>query len=1290
MNDTLIAQIQRFTLDARHSLEQEASEQLEGLYGWMPDGSFAKANLYPALNQLEEARETRRKLEGYAIAEKEAGFSAGVVRQKLIRETAFTWLNRVVALRMMEERRLVKSAVSRLMESNAYLFWLADEIDPNARKLHDLGETPVNAMGEGPRHVAYRRFLLWQLGVLARDISVLFDPNTLASHLFPRPNVFKLIIEAMNVEMLIEAWRPGNEETIGWIYQAFISEEKDAVFAGFQKGKKVTPEQIAPATQVFTPRWVIRFLIENSVGRLWVEMHPDSYLKNSLAYLVPIDEKSERPLKPAREITFLDPATGSMHFGLVAFNLFCEMYREELENTGKPGWPEKPSVETLDDIPASIVFHNLHGIDIDLRAIQLSALILFLRARSLNPRCPFTDKNLACANVEQITGGRLDDFIRQARFSHPIYERILRGMAARLKDSDCLGSLLRPEIDLERLIAEERTKAEKDKQFLLSFPGVTKEQFQTKEGIEKFFEVLSEQISQHLDEFVQESRADGNGVSHFAAEASKGLRFLRLVQQRYDVVATNPPYMSRRNQSALVADFLDSFYTDSKSDLYASFIERCVELTKDAGLTAMITQQSFMFISSYEKFRINLRKAIAIETMAHLGPKAFQMVTGEKVNTTTFVFRKEPDEKRRDENEGIYFRLVRERDAEAKRTTFQSALAALRSGQSHPLFFRYRQRRFDAVPEKPWVYWMPDSFHNLFFRFKLLRDIAPVVHGTTTYDTQRFLRYWWECGTSRLCRYAGSWAGFVKSQCPYVPYMKGGSSKPWFGNQEFVLRLFSQGNELKEFLSTKRDKIRGINYLFRRGITWSLVSSRPFAARFSPDGFIFDVAGVTCFPPDSLIETTLAVLNSRPAVFILSALNPTINFPVGTIQRLPVLEERSDQIASIVNECIELLRQEGEESEITYDFVRPLQCLDKYAVRRETLSDRGKKVDFEVCRLYGLTESDLAAFDCEVATAFGSAEEETDIDIPIESEPEPSPGSPSIEDWAQTWLSYAIGIVIGRFEVGVPAGLGCGEFTPEVVSVLKTIVASDGILINGSRQPLDVANRVCQALETMLGLEEARLRVGMALGEGDALELLHGWFDRFTGQTETSFWRYHFQLYRKRPVYWPLQSPKRKFTVWIFHELFTRDTLFHIRNDIVEPRLRLAERQIADLRVKAEADKRARKELDHLFDFRDDLNDFSKRLQEIADRGYIPHIDDGVLLNAAPLHEILPSWPETKKAWEELEKGKYDWAQQAMEYWPERVKEKCKTNKSFAIAHGLEELYEEPKNKKPPRKGKGR
>jgi hypothetical protein len=1277
MNNTLIAQIQRFTLDARNNLEREASEQLEGLYGWLPDGSFNKVELYPALNQIEEARETRRRLEAYTSDEKEAGLDAKAARQKLIRETAFTWLNRFVALRMMEERRLMKPVVSRLVESNAYFFWLADEKDPEARKLHDQGETPVNAMGEGPRHTAYRRFLLYQCGELAREVSVLFDPETLASRLCPRPNLLKTLVAAMNAETLAEAWNPGNEETIGWIYQAFNAEEKAAVFEGFGKGEKVTPEQIPPATQIFTPRWVVRFLVENSLGRLWVAMHPDSRLKEMLAYLLPLPSEVRRHLKPVKEITFLDPACGSMHFGLVAFDLFAEMYREELENAGKPGWPEKPSVENLDDIPAAIIEHNLHGIDLDLRAVQLSALTLFLRARTMNPMCTFTDRNLACANIEQITGGRLEEFIRRARFSHPIYERILRALAARLKDSDNLGSLLRPEVELERLIAEERRKAKVDSQLVLDFPGLTREQFDTPAGLEEFFDILQEQILRHLDAFVRQSRATGQDPSHFAAEAAKGMRFLGLVQHRYDIVATNPPYIDSRDYNATHKAFLEREFPEAKRNLFSAFIARNLELVDNQGFVAMITGQSFMFISSFETFRLKVLSEAAIETLAQYDYHLF----AERVDTTSFVLRREPDAKKREESVGVYFRLVRERDADAKRAAFESALAALQASQPHPLVFHYRQKDFDAIPGKPWVYWMPKRLTKLFEKLNLIEQVAKPRVGLQTGDNDRFLRKWWEVGEKKIGFNFSDCEHAKKSGKKWFPYMKGGTPSPWFGNQENVVDWFDDGAPIRCFGEEEgyiRSRPQNTDYYFRRGVTWSLISSKGFAARLSPGGFIFDVAGMTCFPPGELTELILALLNSRPAKIILSALNPTINYQVGDIERLPVPTERSDKIASLVNECVELAKQHSRESEITYDFIQPLQSIETLSSRKANLAEREVEIDCEVSRLYGLTDEDMAIIDRELTGVTVSTEEDADTETPGEDEDETAANGMSPEAWAQSWISYAVGIVLGRFEVGVPGGLGCGDFSPEVVSALKALVVPDGILVNDPGQPLDLAARVWQALEIMLGGSEARTRVNTALGDGDPLELLQDWFDRFTGSPGNSIWKYHVQLYRKRPVYWPLQSPKRQYTVWVFHERFTRDTLFQIRNDIVEPRLRLAERGISDLRARAESDRRARKELDRQLDFADDLREFSNRLKAIADRGYTPHIDDGVLLNAAPLFEILPSWPEAKKAWQELEAGDYDWAQQTMEYWPERVKEKCNSNRSYAIAHGLEDLCFEP------------
>lgn len=1272
MDNTLIGHIASFTLESRKTLEKEASEQLEGLYGWLPDGTFAETSFYPAVRTLAEAGAIRKSLEEYSFAEEQAGIALKESRGKLVRETAFTWLNRFVALRMMEERGLVRTVLSKLHESAGYIFWLAEDENTTEYELHEEGEFPANPAGEGPRHIAYRRFILRQCDALAREVPVLFDTSDLPSRLFPRPVILREFIESMNREELAEAWKKGNEETIGWVYQAFNAEEKALVKAGFQRGQKITPEGIAPFTGTYTPRWIVRKLVENSLGALWIEMHPGSGLTKILDYWVPLPEQGTRRLKAVKDILFLDPACGSMHFGLVAFDLFYEMYKEELDNAGQPGWPEKPSVVSAEDIPGAIIENNLHGIDIDLRAVQLSALALFLKARGRNAKCCFSDRNIVCANVEPIMGGSLEEFVRRSSSEHPIMGKIIESLAVKLRESESLGSLIRLEDELKRLVDEERRKAVVDRQKTFDLPDIRNGAFESDNAMDSFYDSLETELQERLEVYVRSLSKNKGTATRFAHEASKGLRLMDIVRRRYDIVATNPPYLDSRDYSNVHKVFLESEYTEGKRNLYAAFIKRCLELAGGDGSVAMITGQSFMFLSTFEEFRERLMSEAWVVMLAQHDYHLFQ----ERIDTTAFVLRKEADEETRREREGVFFRLVKGRDGEEKRLAFEDAVGACRSGKSHPLVFMAKQADFEAVPGKPWVYWIPERFIKMFSELETIATVAPPRQGMATADNFRFLRKWWEVGKTRIGLGFTSCDETEKAREAWFPYMKGGTPLPWYGNQEHVVNWQENGKQLYSFRPTS--VIRNPDFYFRPGVTWSDVSSKGFAARLSPGGFIHDVKGMTCFPEKKDIPFVLALLNSRFADFILAALNPTISNQVGDIARLPVPEGRSPIIDSLVEECVELVRRDSRESEITYEFVAPPDSVASVTGRKGILSEKESAIDAEVSRLYGLSEEDLAAIDRELsANALGEDEESMeDRESGGDEEETETSAELSEDEWGRRWISYAAGIALGRFDVGVPDALGCGNFPLSVADALKEarLAVSDGILLNDSEQPLDLADRVYAILELLLGSSSADARIRSALGGGTPRELLRNWFGRFTGQGNVSFWKYHFQMYRKRPVYWPLQSPGRKFAVWLFHERLTGDTLYSLRNAIVEPRIRLAERQIEDLRAPSERDRSARQELDRIRGLADDLRAFSANLKTITDRGYTPHIDDGVLLNAAPLWTLLPSWTETKKAWQSLEGGECDWAHQAMDHWPARVKDACRVNRSFAIAHGLEHL----------------
>lgn len=1279
MTSELIAAIQAFTLNARARLEREAEEQLQGLYGWLPDGSFGTGTALA----LAEAAETRVRLEAYVAEEAEAGIYAAKARQKLKRETAFTWLNRAVSFRMMEERGILKATLAKLHKSNAFIYWLTDV----KGEASIPASTPIDSLGEGPVDSAYREFLLWQCGQLSIDVSVLFDPTTLASRLCPRPNVLKELVEAMNSADLAEAWKAGNEETIGWVYQGFSSEELEAAFAAARTNKKkFEPEDIPAVTQLFTIRWVVRFLVENTLGRIWVEMHPDSRLAECLEYYVPPKHLQQREVRPIREITFLDPCCGSMHFGLLAFDLFAEMYREERENAGKEGWPDRPSAATEEEIPELILDRNIHGIDIDTRAVQLSALTLILKARMLNPKATVTDRNLASANIEQITGGQLDAFIDRTEFSHPIYERILRRLADRVKDSPHLGSLLRLEKDIQQLVDAERKRSG---ELLGQLPGMHPEQFDTEQGVEEFFDILTDQILRHLDHFVQSTRAEGQLAGLFAREAAKGLRFLSLIDQRYDVVTTNPPYLSGRKMNKRLCTLMEQEYNEGKGDLYAAFILRCQELLATEGLMGMLTMHSFMFISSYEDLRARLRKEVAIETLAHFGGGLFAVGNPGTLQTAAFVLRREREAAKREGQVGTYFRLVKERDAEAKRLAFESAVAAVRNGEDHHQLFHYQQSDFDAIPGKPWVYWSTSSIRNLFLDLQSIGEIAKPRQGMATANNFRFLQRWWEAGRERIG------FGFQNSQdakssgFTWFPYMKGGTPVPWYGNQEYIVNYGKDGLVLKAHADPLYGNsgwsriIKSTDKYFLPGVTWSRTGSGPFAARLSPGGFIFDTEGSTCFPNAEVRQLLLGLLNSHIAGYLLSFINPTIHFQVGDIERLPVPERQSLTFDALINQCVELTRQSSRESEKTYDFIQPLIGLSDRVTREERLAALEAEIDAEVSKLYGLSKEDLAAIDREMngPTSYGAEEAEDDEATGDEEDDHEATGYLSPADWARSWVSYAIGTVLGRFEIGKPGGLGCGDFPEATVVAIRQLIDPDGIMPCDPGHPQDIAARAVTCLELMLGSSEARERIRFATDtDGDPVESLRGWLDRFTSQPAASFWKYHHQLYRKRPVYWPFQSPNKTYTLWVFHEKLGPNTL-HTLRDFATERLNLLEREITDLRPAAATSRDKAKALQKLEEMGDDLREFSKRLKAHIDAGYQSCIDDGVVLNAAPLHDLLPSWRETgtspndpAKAWRALAAEKFEWAHQAMRYWPGRVTDACRTNRSFAIAHGLEHL----------------
>lgn len=1249
--------LQTATQDLRGLLENEFSEQLSGTFDILPDGSIAKL---PGQHLVDpKQRLIRRKVVEEIEHLIAGGKTAQEAVQDYIREAAFTFLNRVVALRMMEARGLLQPCISKGDQSSGFKEF--GGLAPGLASLTDGG---------------YRLYLECLFDELSVEIKVLFNRRDAASLLWPRRIALNKVLEILSRHELAEAWSA--DETIGWVYQFFIELEKKDVFDRlYKKKQKIAPRDIPAATQIFTPRWIVRFLVENTLGRLWVDMHPDSALANKLQYLVPIEGERSVPVKRVKEIRLLDPSCGTMHFGLLAFELFAAMYREELKHAGERGWPDKASIQSEDEIPSSILSNNLHGIDIDLRAVQLSALTLYLKAKAFNPAVRLTETRLVCADIHMLNGNHLGDFLKVAGLEkRPIYGRILKAMQQRLKDSNQLGSLLRMEVEIRELIDKEKTLYEKDGRQPDLF-GWSKEQFESEAGSNEFWEILEIQIIQALDAFAREQAEKGLDQSFFSGETTKGLRLLELMNQRYDVVITNPPYMTARNMNNVLKGYVQSEYPAAKGDLYAAFIERCTEWLMDQGRLGMVTQQSFMFISSYEKLREKLRKQVAIETIPHVGPRAFQEVSGEKVNTTLLVLRKEPHEQARNESVGTYFRLVKQPDAESKRERFEQAAANLRSGKADSIVYRYKQADFDAIPGSPWVYWITRGIRLIFGSHPKLAEIARTHCGMTTSDNFRYLRYWWEVGIEQINRSSLTRLTAKDSRSRWFPYMKGGGFQRWYGKQSHIVNWFKDGIEIRNSPSFPRAADR----YFNRGVTWTEMGTGRFSARISPGGFIFDVKGSCSFPEDPL--AMLAILNSSFSHYALNLLNPTVSKQVGDVARIPVPKIIDNKINKLALQAIEICSKECQSDESTFDFRMPKHLSDGIEITRQSvnrLEILEKQIDESVFSSYDICQEDRHSIEVELG------DESVGDEIECDNEASDS-GDDAIETaesefittlavLTKQWLSYSIGIVLGRFLPGTENALGRGDFSPEVAKQLRDIADSGGVLVLDAGHPHDLAAKVHQALNLMLGEKDARDCIFEATGgDGDLEDELRRYFSG-------DFFKEHLQKYRKRPVYWLLQSPKKTYGVYLFHERITKDTLYRIRSDqYVGSKLKLLNNRLEGLQRESEGAsgrqlKALQKSIEEGESARDDLQEFASKIDNLIALGYDPNIDDGVLINMAPLWQLIPSWSaEPKKCWDKLVTGDYDWSHMAMHLWPQRVIPKCTGNASYAIAHELDNVF---------------
>jgi hypothetical protein len=851
----------RAVLDLRTALEEDFGKQLRAL-GIREDGEQR-----PAGRTLTPAEQHVRSVASAVICREVAG---GATKEQAfkayVRDSAFTFLNRMVGLRCLEERGLL------LVDGQPET---AVKVDP-ARNASSLYWRVRNELGPGtpPREV-WRETLRRAGAAISEQVRVLFDPESEYAALLPLQPTLQRVVDALNApEIPSETYV--QDELLGWVYQYYNASEKDAAYARLAQGKKLErPEELVAATCLYTERYMVDYLLQNTLGALWLEMHPDSTLPERWPYFVRPAEGAPQPQgapRPLREITVMDTGCGSGHFLVRAFDLLVEMYREE----GRE--PER-------EIPQLIIERNLHGIDIDLRAVQIAALALYLKGCALaGPGFRPRRLNLVAADALLPGDEPPAEYLASLRGDREAVA-VVKGIWQGLKHVREFGSLLHPERAVDEAIRRQR---EEDRR---RYPMLQRNDAHWEQWKRELLRGLQE-------EFERQARSEDLGQRLFGEEAAKGVSLVEALGRKYDVVVMNPPYAGSKNLSPRLKAFVEREYKEGKRDLYAAFIQRCRDFARRDGYVGMVTQQSWLFLHSYATLRKDVLERTTVATLAHLGPRAFEEIGGEVVNIALFTLRNAaPDA----QHHLVAFRLIGPKSPAEKDRLLKLAV----SSRAEKAISRTRQSDFSAIPNSPLVYWLRRRFFELLINEQRLSQVADVRQGLATADNERFVRYFWEVDRIEGADEprTGRWFWFAK----------GGRYQKWAGFENLVVDWERDGERIKQHIVDQYPYLNGnwswvaknTSYYFSPGLTYTQIASGSLGVRLLETS-IFSHASNSIFPKDLPSEALAALLNSRPATYIARAIAQKIGFEAGHVAQIPITRGSLDAFERVGQICTAL------------------------------------------------------------------------------------------------------------------------------------------------------------------------------------------------------------------------------------------------------------------------------------------------------------------------------------------------------------------------------------------------
>lgn len=1102
--------------------------------------------------------------------------------QQVMEEVAYTWFNRFSALRFMEVNGYLPSHVRVFTdENNAFkpqilaeaLHLELDKLDKD--KVYALKETEQT-------EELYKYLLIVQCNALNSILPGMFQTIADYTELLLPDNLLRegSVIEQMISQIPEDNWQDA-VQIIGWLYQYYNSEKKDDVFAALKKNVKITKENIPAATQLFTPDWIVRYMVENSLGRLWVEGHPDAKAQllptpeEQAAYTAgnrdPEDTKWHYYLEEAQQelqvqaqlseirkqyadltpeqIKVIDPCCGSGHILAYLFDVLMQIY----ENYGY----------TPRDAVASILQNNLYGLDIDDRAAQLAYFAVMMKAVRYDKRFLKRKDEDGEPDVPQPHVYAIEE---SNRIEKPDVEYFCNG---KLELNDAMHTILTQLYDAKEYGSILTITPQDWDALYARFDEVTGESSFHRESIRKKLLPL--------------------------------VRVAQTLAQKYDVVVTNPPYMGSSGMGAKLAEYVKKNYPDSKSDLFAVFIEVCSRMAKQNGYQAMITQHAWMFLSSFEKLR---EKMMLTETisMAHLGARAFEEIGGEVVQTTAFVRCANHVEGYK----GTYCRLIEPTSQQGKEEMFLA-------GQKR---YTANQDDFAKIPGASVAYWVSKKLYST-FRNSLLYDYTISDGQNKTGDNAKFVREFWEVRNSNV--------GKGKK---WLFYAKGGGYRKWYGNLSEVVNW---SEEAREFY--KNDKICRIipEYLwYKAGITWSLISNNP-SFRLLPEEATFDVGGSSIFLKDnSNIEFVLGLLNSKVFSYVQKIVNPTINIQVKDIRVMPFVKKNENEITGLAEECSFLSKEDWDSFETSWDFTRHpfIKAITKYP----NMMDIGN--------IYLAECYDIWAGECEERFEKLKANEEELNRIFIDIYGLQDELTPEVEDKdvtvrkadlgrdVRSFISYAVGCMFGRYSPTYDGlAYAGGTWDDGKYNIYKP--DADGIIpiCDDEYFEDDMMGRFVEFVRVVYGdgsLEDNLRFIANALGgKGQPKEVIRNYF-------LNDFYADHCKIYQKRPIYWLFDSGKKNgFKCLIYLHRYQPDTIARIRTDYVheqQARYRTAieglEKQVAAATSTSERVKLT-KQLNKVQAQDTELHQYEEKVHALADQMIKIDLDDGVKHNYEIFKDVL-------------------------------------------------------------------